>query len=77
MSSTPPVLPGHDPKEMIGRAVVLKPGDIFVVEMERELSMVQFERFREQLLSVSKELGLKVLVLPAGAKIARVDVEVK
>jgi hypothetical protein len=70
-----PVVQQHEPQKMLGRAVVVKPGDVLVIEIEREMSGAAMDRFAAVLSSGAEKLGIRVLVLPAGCKVARVWID--
>lgn len=73
----PPLLDMHNPDQQIGRAVILKPGDIAVLETDRHMTANMMADLRASLHNACELLGIKILVLPHGCKVARVWVDDK
>ena len=67
----------HDLTKNISCAAVLKPGDIIVLECERHVSSEHFAMFKQLASDASQTLGIKVMVLPPGVKVARIFVDEK
>lgn len=61
--------------KLVDAAVILKAGDVVVLECTRPLSDQQMKRVMEAVSAATKVAGIKAIVLPEYIRVARVEKE--